>query len=95
MQVLKSEDLSTNVENTNSTNSSKNEELRRIEKLKDTPFEIVYDEGVGYYLVMGSYRITEPNEKRENLIKIVKEKNWNLLTTVIAVITEQIKKGEA
>lgn len=86
---------SQNVNETGNKNYSNNE-------IEGTPFRQISEmnENTGewnHYLVLGDYRVTKEMES-SNLVEKLKVKNidWELLTTVIAVIVEQtIKlKGE-
>lgn len=58
--------------------------------IKDTPFTAIYEEGRGWYAVMGNQRVTEGYESYVDLEKYIKEKGWKLLTVVIAGIIEKI-----
>lgn len=76
-------------QNTNSTDSKPSFERKDIAL---TPFSKIYQEGKGWFLVMGDNRLTEPVEDEKVLDKLVKSKDWGLMTTIIAVITQRVIK---
>lgn len=79
----------TSAEETDKQNSG---ELITRWKVENTPFTMVWEDGKGWMLAMGEYRVTEYYKTDDELETILKEKNWDFLTTVIAIIIEQTNK---
>lgn len=68
--------------NANQENNSK----WTYEPLEGTPFTIIGDEE-GYFAVMGKHRITERTKSKEKLVEDLKVPNWNRITQMIYIIT--------
>lgn len=59
------------------------------EIIQDSPFKIIYEEEIGYYVVMGTTMITEPCETKEEAIEKLPTYDLKTLFTIIAAIAEQ------
>jgi len=98
MNTTTSENTSLNVSEIGSKNSS-NEELIKRERIEGTPFDAI-NEGKGWFLTMGRFKITETTEDLEELRKQTEGTNWGLLGNVVSAIvintaTEMVAKKEA
>lgn len=89
METLEQKHTGTSANETNNSNSSK-EELIKREEIVDTPFIKITNEN-GVFLTMGSYRLTDVLNETEilELEMEIKRTNWKFLTAVIGVITNQ------
>lgn len=79
-----------NTEHTANQTDSRNSNFTN-EEIEGTPFRALGD-GTKWKAVLGDYQVTEEFPSKAALIEYIKSKSWRLLTTVIAVIMEQIKK---
>ena len=89
MKVKSLQNTRENVENTNNSNYSKNEELIKREDIKDSPFTMITTEE-GTFGVMGKYRITEFGTTKEVKAEL-KKITWNRIIQVIMLINENNK----
>lgn len=67
-------------------NLSKNTTLLTRKKVKGTPFEIIGQENVGYWVSMGIFRLSEPTETLEEAEELVKTPTWDMIINVICGI---------
>jgi len=82
--------LHTNVNGTDKKKSGK-EELVKRKQLKDSPFEIITQEGYSFG-VMGEYRVTEKADTVKEIEKELKKITWNRIIQVVMILTEVINK---
>lgn len=78
-----------NAKETDKQNSSK--ALVKREDIENTPFTAIKDE-LGWFLVVGRYRVTEHSESKEELMSRVKGVDWELIGRVVGVIMETYKE---
>lgn len=74
----------------------KTEKLFEINEVEGTPFAILRDE-LGYCVLLGKYQVTEKKETKEETLKLLEEKDWNLILSVAVAqmkIMEELKKEE-
>lgn len=64
---------------------SSNEEIIKRERIEGTPFDAI-NEGDGWFLVMGRFKITEKTENIQELEEQIKGVNWGLLGNVVSAI---------
>jgi len=86
MEETKVKQLHTNVNGTDKKNSGK-EELVKREKIKDSPFEIITQQGKSFG-IMGDYRVTEQYEKKSEVKKELSKITWNRIVQVIMILEE-------
>lgn len=82
-----------NVENISSSESS---ELVKREEVEGTPF-IVVEKDSGVDIVMGRYIIKGGLRSKEEAMKAIESKRWELIMAVIGIYVEEyvkIKEGE-
>jgi hypothetical protein len=79
---------STNVSETDKKNSSS--ELIKRNRIANTPFVAIKTDEGGWFLTMGKYRVSEEYETEEEVIKLVKTKDWELLMNIMTVVTESL-----
>lgn len=71
-------------QNTAQEKESKQEYLQIIrEKIKGTPFILVGSKKDGYCLTLGKHRLTQMAKTKKEVIKTMKAKDWNLLTSIM------------
>lgn len=79
-----------NAKKTNKQHSGK--KLIKRTEIQDSPFTIISQENE-HFVTMGNYRISEKCnsiEEAKSLTKI----NWNLITTVTAIIVEKLIENQ-
>ncbi len=86
MEETKVKQLHTNVNGMDKQKSGK-EELVKREKIKNSPFEIITQQGKSFG-IMGDYRVTEQYEKKAEVKKELKEITWNRIVQVIMILDE-------
>lgn len=78
-----------NIKSSSDNTHSSDSHLIKYTAIENTPFKLI-KQNEEYFIVMGSHRLTEPTQtKNEQYIKLEKEK-WKILTNVIIIITETI-----
>lgn len=70
---------------------SGNDMIVEREEIPNTPFYINKN-NKKWFLTMGDYRITEPNESKSQTLEKAKITDWLTLFTVIATIQEKMLK---
>lgn len=65
---------------------SENELQISREKIEGTPFEIIYQESIGYWLSMGIFRLSEPKETAEEIKLVILDKGWDTIINVMCAI---------
>lgn len=53
------------------------------ERIPDTPFIMVGSKKDGYCLTLGKHRLTQMHKTKKEVIKKMKAKDWNLLTSIM------------
>jgi len=71
---------------------SGNEELIKRESIKDSPFEVITQNGVSFG-VMGNYRLTEESKDANNVRDELAKITWNRIVQVIMVLEDFNKKN--
>lgn len=79
----------TNVDEFQDKPNSSNLVIR--EEIKGTPFHLINYNNEGWFVALGKYRMTETGKDKEELIKMVENKDWTLILDTIAVLTENVK----
>lgn len=83
---------------TTTTNSTpQNEEIIKYKPIEKTPFTLVWQKDMGYFLTMGKFKITENYETEEEIEQILTEKPYQLILEMIGVlieINEELKEIE-
>lgn len=74
-------------------NKKNSSELIQREQIEETPFILIKTEDTPWFLTIGKYKIAnEINLTKEQLIQLVNEKPWNLITIAIEAIIEHETK---
>lgn len=68
------------------------EELIEKKRIGRSPFEIVGNKERGYFVVLGKYRITEPEKTIEEVEKYMKEEIPDFILRAISVYSEITEK---
>lgn len=61
------------------------QELIEREKIHNSPFELIGNKEVGYWIALGAFRISEKGSKAEKLQE-VENKEWDLIINVLCAI---------
>lgn len=91
MENTQSKNIPLGVKRVNNKGSN-SEIIRRID-VKDTPFEIIVQEGKAFG-VMGKYRITEAYEKESTVHEELKKVTWNRIVQIIMLLWEQKEENK-
>ena len=75
MVDTKVKQLQTNVKEVAKEGSSKEELIKRVQ-IKDSPFEVITQDGYSFG-VMGNYRLTEKSNDAKEVAKELKKITWN------------------
>lgn len=67
-------------------NNSESTFDKQIEKIENTPFHMVMGENGGYFAVMGKYQITHEMIEESEVLKLVKEPNWEMIINLILML---------
>lgn len=73
------------------------EKFNFVERIENTPFNIIENEEGKCFISMGNQIITEKHENRDELLKMIESKSWNFMVNVICAtfnIMKQIEKNE-
>jgi translation elongation factor P/translation initiation factor 5A len=95
MVDTKVKQLQTNVEKVVKEDSGKEELIKRV-KIKDSPFEVITQDGYSFG-VMGNYRLTEKSNDAKEIAKELKKITWNRVIQIVMILDEvksKIKKQE-
>lgn len=65
--------------------------IKRFE-VENSPFTIIWEENIGWYAVIGNYRMTEARQTKEAIEKEIKVPTWEMIIRVVGIITESIIK---
>lgn len=90
-ELLSSQTNAGNESSNNSTSGKKNHQLREREQVGDTPFQIVGSEEDGYFLAIGRLRITEGGETKEELLRKLEVRDWELIINMILGFAEVVR----
>jgi hypothetical protein len=63
----------------------KGQELIEREKIYNSPFELIGNQEIGYWIALGAFRISEKGTKSEKL-REVENKDWDLIINVLCAI---------
>lgn len=76
---------------TGNTSTEKNHNYHCFEReaIKGSPFTYIWEEGKGWYMVMGDYRMTEEFEEKNELEEFIKENMWNLILVMSSIIASK------
>lgn len=80
--------LQTNVQEQENSNES-GDLIQRI-PIEGTPFTAIKLEHTKWFLAIGKNRITEPNYEYEELLRMIDNKNWELIVNTVLVIVENM-----
>jgi hypothetical protein len=95
MVDTKVKQLQPNVEKVAKEGSSNEELIKRVQ-IKDSPFEVITQEGYSFG-VMGNYRLTEKSNDAKEVAKELKKITWNRVIQIVMILDEvksKIKKQE-
>jgi hypothetical protein len=95
MVDTKVKQLQPNVEKVAKEGSSKEELIKRVQ-IKDSPFEVITQDGYSFG-VMGNYRLTEKSNDAKEIAKELKKITWNRVIQIVMILDEvksKIKKQE-
>jgi len=95
MVDTKVKQLQTNVKEVAKEGSSKEELIKRVQ-IKDSPFEVITQDGYSFG-VMGNYRLTEKSNDAKEVAKELKKITWNRVIQIVMILDEvksKIKKEE-
>jgi translation elongation factor P/translation initiation factor 5A len=95
MVDTKVKQLQPNVEKVAKEGSSKEELIKRVQ-IKDSPFEVITQDGYSFG-VMGNYRLTEKSNDAKDVEKQLKKITWNRIIQIVMILDEvksKIKKQE-
>ena len=95
MVDTKVKQLQPNVEKVAKEGSSKEELIKRVQ-IKDSPFEVITQDGYSFG-VMGNYRLTEKSNDAKEVAKELKKITWNRIIQIVMILDEvksKIKKQE-
>ena len=87
--------LRPNVEKVVKKDSGKEELIKRVQ-IKDSPFEVITQDGYSFG-VMGNYRLTEKSNNANEVAKELKKITWNRVIQIVMILDEvksKIKKQE-
>jgi hypothetical protein len=73
-------------------NENNNEASFKREQVENTPFDLIYNEKDGWFIMMGNHCITERYPTKLEALTQISTNNWKFMTTVIACITENVTK---
>jgi hypothetical protein len=95
MVDTKVKQLQPNVEKVAKEGSSNEELIKRVQ-IKDSPFEVITQDGYSFG-VMGNYRLTEKSNDAKEVAKELKKITWNRVIQIVMILDEvksKIKKQE-
>jgi hypothetical protein len=95
MVDTKVKQLQPNVEKVAKKGSSNEELIKRVQ-IKDSPFEVITQDGYSFG-VMGNYRLTEKSNDAKEVAKELKKITWNRVIQIVMILDEvksKIKKQE-
>jgi hypothetical protein len=95
MVDTKVKQLQPNVEKVAKEGSSNEELIKRVQ-IKDSPFEVITQQGYSFG-VMGNYRLTEKSNDAKEVAKELKKITWNRVIQIVMILDEvksKIKKQE-
>jgi len=86
MVDTKVKQLQTNVKEVAKEGSSKEELIKRVQ-IKDSPFEVITQDGYSFG-VMGNYRLTEKSNNAKEIAKELKKITWNRVIQIVMILDE-------
>lgn len=69
--------------------SDDNKELTTVEKIEDSPFNIVKIDDK-YFLALGKYRLTEPLDDRKSVLADVDNVSWHRILSVMNIVAMEV-----
>lgn len=87
MQACKTGMEQLNIQN-NVEESTKTTSLQTNEQYGKTPLWIRGNDDTGYYVTIGAKRITDPYITKENVIKLLKKPDLELILNLIVTVSE-------
>lgn len=75
-------------EQTNNT-PQQNTQLMVREKLPNTPFTLIGNDEIGYFITMGPYRLTEHYPTPAEASEQIQIEQWQIIARMIGIICEQ------
>lgn len=67
--------------------------LAEREEIEGTPFTVIGNEIVGYFLALGKYRITEHQKTKNDAIRLLETRKWdiiiNLMTATARIVLDE------
>lgn len=83
---------STENQNTNNQKSPDSEQLYEREKYPDTGFHVIGNKEEGYFVALGTYRLTKMQTKEE-CITMIENKDYELILGLIGASIDADKKA--
>jgi hypothetical protein len=80
--------LQTSTQSDQENNSHSNTELVQRHPVENTPFEIVGNPDYGYFITLGIYRLTSTKQTIKDCEKLIKNKDWEVITGIIGAILQ-------
>lgn len=74
----------------NQNNIPSGKQLLEREKITDTPFELIGNEEIGYFISLGKYRISEIMTNKKIAIESLEKEQWNYIVRIIVTLIEDI-----
>lgn len=71
-----------------------NSTLITRKQIPNTPFTVVGNETVGYFVSWGHYRITEHKDTIEEATNLIDTDTWNIITRLMGAIFHYEKNNE-
>jgi hypothetical protein len=76
----------TNAKQKNGNNKNSNYKLVERETVPNSPFTLIKFEEKGWYITIAQNRLSEAYENKEEAIKYIEQKPWELIIKVILAI---------
>lgn len=80
---------------TNTSNNNSNSELVEKERVDNTAFDIVGNKDHGYFIALGTYRLTPTYPLKATLKKMIKEKDYELLLGMMGATIQAHMSSQA
>lgn len=55
--------------------------------MEGIPFTKIWEEGKGWYLVMGDYRLTNEHDTETELDAFLESNKWNIITVMMSIVS--------
>lgn len=76
------------------TNNPPSSQLVETEPIKNTGFQIVGNAEKGYFVALGQYRLTTFHKDKKELLKKVKDKDWEIILALIGASIEAFQQTQ-